>query len=135
MQLGLPVVSEKQTTAKFLNHWLEQVVKNTVRPKTLRTYSDIVKNHLAPALGEVPVGKLSAQQVREFLNVKLASGLSPRTVKHLLVTLRGALEVAVKDGQIPRNVAALVEPAARTTVRGSVVLTGTSPRVPGCRAR
>jgi len=36
--------------------------------------------------------------------------LSPRTVKHLLVTLRGALAVAVKDGQIPRNVAALVDP-------------------------
>jgi integrase len=31
-------------------------------------------------------------------------------VKHLLVTLRGALESATKDGLIPRNVAALVDP-------------------------
>jgi integrase len=31
-------------------------------------------------------------------------------VKHLLVTLRGALSVAVRDGQIQRNVAALVDP-------------------------
>lgn len=36
--------------------------------------------------------------------------LSPRTVKHLLVTLRTALEVATKDGLVPRNVAALVDP-------------------------
>jgi integrase len=109
-QLGLPIVSEKQTTAKFLDHWLEQVVKSRVRPKTLRTYSDLVKKHISPAIGDVPLGKLSPQKVREFLNAKLESGLSPRTVKHLLVTLRGALGVAVKDGQIPRNVAALVDP-------------------------
>jgi len=114
---GIPIVSEKQTVARFLAHWLEQVVKSTVRPKTFRTYSDLVKNHLAPGLGDIPpglgdipLGKLSPQKVREFLNAKLAAGLSPRTVKHILVTLRGALAVALKDGQIPRNVAALVDP-------------------------
>ena len=36
--------------------------------------------------------------------------LSARTVKHLLVTLRGALSVAVKWDLVPRNVAALVDP-------------------------
>jgi integrase len=36
--------------------------------------------------------------------------LSARTVKHLLVTLRGALNVAVKWDRVPRNVAALVDP-------------------------
>jgi integrase len=109
-QKGIPIVSEKQTVAKFLEHWLNQVVKTTIRPKTYRTYSDLVKLHIAPGIGDVPIGKLSPQRVREFLNAKLASGLSPRTVKHLLVTLRGALDVATKDGQIPRNVAALVDP-------------------------
>jgi integrase len=110
LQLGIPIVSEKQTAGRFLEHWIEQVVKPTVRPKTLRTYSDLVKNHITPSIGEIPLGRLSPQQVREFVNSKLESGLSPRTVKHLLVTLRGALGVAVKDGQITRNVAALVDP-------------------------
>jgi integrase len=85
-------------------------VKGHVRPKTLRTYSDLVRLHISPAIGEVLLGKLTPQRVREFLNAKLESGLSPRTVKHLLVTLRGALSVAVNDNQIPRNVAALVDP-------------------------
>jgi len=110
LQLGIPIVSDRQTVAKFLDHWLEQVVRSRVRPKTFRSYSDLVKNHIAPAIGEVALGKLSPQQVREFLTAKLATGLSPRTVKHLLVTLRGALAVAVKDGQIARNVAELVAP-------------------------
>lgn len=116
VQLGLPIVSEKQTVAKFLDHWLNEVVKPIVRPKTFRTYSDLVKNHITPCLGDLPLGKLSVQHVREFLNSKLAvqelpkKSFSARTVKHLLVTLRGALAVAVKDGLIPRNVAALVDP-------------------------
>jgi integrase len=109
-RIGLPIVTEKQPLRQFLADWLDQVVKPGVRPKTHRTYADIVKLHIGPGLGDVPLGKLSPQQVREFLNMKLASGLSPRTVKHLLVTLRGALAVATKDGQIPRNVAALVDP-------------------------
>lgn len=120
-QLGIPIVSEKQTVAKFLEHWLERVIKTKVRPKTFRTYSDLVKNHLAPAIGHVPLGKLSPQHIRDFLNAKLTipetiesptdrKRLSPRTVKHLLVTLRGALAVAEKDGQVPRNVASLVDP-------------------------
>ena len=66
--------------------------------------------------------------MRGFLNEKLATPqpsrkkvkagctpeprkpLSPRTVKHLLVTLRGALESALKDGLSVRNVAAIVDP-------------------------
>lgn len=84
-------------------------LKARVRPATLCTYSDLVKNHVSPAIGAVPIGKLAPAHVREFLNAKLAAGLCPRTVKHLLVTLRGALGVAVKDGQIARNVAALVD--------------------------
>jgi integrase len=110
LKSGMPIVSEKQTVARFLTHWLDEVVKPTVRPKTHRTYSDLVKKHIAPAIGQVPLGKLTPQKIREFLNQKLTTDLSPRTVKHLLVTLRGALSVAVKDGQIPRNVAALVDP-------------------------
>jgi len=110
LRLGIPIVTEKQTIAQFLTRWLEQSAKPKVRPKTLRTYSDFVKNHISPAIGEIALGKLSPQKVREFLNAKLEAGLSPRTVKHLLVTLRSALAVAVKDGQIPRNVAGLVDP-------------------------
>jgi integrase len=109
-QLGLPVRTEKETTGQFLQHWLNEVVKNRVRPRTFQTYCYQVKYHMVPGLGEIQLGKLSPQHVREFLNAKIAAKLSPQTVKHLLVVLRGALAVAVKDGQIPRNVASLVDP-------------------------
>jgi integrase len=127
-QRGININPEKQTVGQFLQNWLKDVVRPSVRPKTYRTYSDFVKLHLAPGLGSIQLAKLSPQHVRAFLNEKLATPqpsrkkvnpddppepgkpLSPRTVKHLLVTLRGALESAVKDGLIPRNVAAVVDP-------------------------
>jgi integrase len=109
LKSGIPIVIEKQTVANFLSHWLD-ATKHQVRPKTHRTYSDIVRLHISPALGTVPLNKLSPQHVRQFLTLKIESGLSPRTVKHLLVTLRTALAVATKDGELARNVAALVDP-------------------------
>ncbi len=135
LQLGIPIVSEKQTVEKFLAHWLDQVVKPTVRPKTHRTYSDLVKNHISPALGGIALGKLSSQKVREFLNAKLSAGLSPRTVRHLLVTLRGALAIAVKDCQLPRNVAGLVDPPRVPKPETQAFTPEASTSLPGSRAR
>src|SRR5690349_14308711 len=79
IKLGIPITNEKQTVGTFLAHWLDQIVKPTVRPKTHRTYSDLVKGHLTPGLGAVQLGKLSPQKIREFLNEQLAAGFSPRT--------------------------------------------------------
>ena len=58
LKSGIPIINEKQTVSNFLTHWLEQVIKTRVRPKTLRTYSDIVKLHISPAIGEVPLGTI-----------------------------------------------------------------------------
>src|SRR5262249_51236993 len=122
-QQGLPVAPDRQTVGQFLDAWLEHVVKPSVRPKTYRTYSDLVKLRIAPAIGSQILFKLSPAHVRTFLNEMLTTvrpsrrkpepgkatepgkALSPRTVKHVLVTLRGALESAVKDGLVARNVA------------------------------
>jgi integrase len=54
--------------------------------------------------------KLSPYHVQAMLNEKLATSLSPRTVQYLRAVLRQALGQAVKWGQVPRNVATLVDP-------------------------
>jgi integrase len=110
LKSGIPIVSDKQTVGNFLDHWLIQVLKNTVRPKSYRTTSDFIKNHYKPTLGAIPLNQLSAQHLRVWMNSKLETGLSARTVSNLLMTLRAALAVGVKDGLIPRNVGAMVDP-------------------------
>jgi integrase len=42
VQRGIPIPTERQTVAQFLQSWLVEVVKPSVRPKTLKTYDYIV---------------------------------------------------------------------------------------------
>lgn len=106
-QKGLPVITERQTLAHFLEQWLE-VVRPSVRPKSYRFYSDHVNLHIAPALGKKRLEKLTPTDVQRLVNDKLQSGLSPQTIRHIITTLRAALSVAIKWQLVYRNVAALV---------------------------
>jgi integrase len=108
VQKGFPIPTERQTLAKFLQSWLTEVVKPSVRPKTLKTYDYIVNLHIEPELGKKVLTKLSPQDVQRFMNEKLKSGLSARTVRHINDTLRCALNVALRWGLVSRNVATLV---------------------------
>lgn len=110
IQKGLPVASVKQTLSKHLAWWLSEVVKRKNRPSTYRSYLQLVRLHIEPALGNVALAKLTTQQVRTFLNERQDSGLSSRTVQYLHAVLRKSLNVAVKDQALIRNVAALADP-------------------------
>jgi len=60
-----------------------------------------------PSLGKMQLVKLSPTDVQSFLNSKLESGLSAKTINHINATLRRALNVAMKYDLVHRNVAAL----------------------------
>jgi integrase len=109
-QLGLPVQMEKQTVKQYLTRWLEDIVRRKNRPATYRSYEQLVRVHIVPAVGDVLLTKVTTQQVRAMLNEKQDSGLSSRTVQYLHAILRKALNVAWKDQVVARNVAALIDP-------------------------
>lgn len=111
--LGLPICSQKQSTAQFLKGWLESVEIKT-RPKTYTFYEYIVRIHLVPGLGKVQVSKLTPQNIQQFINEKADSNLASRTVRHIHRTLCTALETAVRFGDLPRNVASLASPPRAT---------------------
>ena len=108
-QQGLPVAIERQTVGQFLDRWLVDVAKPSLRPKTYHSYAALVRLHLKPALGHIQLGKLEPGQVQAMMNAKLASGLSPRTVQYLRAVLRRAIGQALKWGQVSRNVVILTD--------------------------
>jgi integrase len=108
-QKGLPVVGERQTVGQFLADWLENWAKPSVRPKTFVSYSDTVRLHIVPAIGRIPLSKLTPQQVQAMLNECLRSGLSPRTVGYVRSVLGIALARALKLGLVARNIVELVD--------------------------
>jgi integrase len=107
---GLPIDPKRMSLSDFLTSWLEDSVKPSVRVTTYENYKTLVNTHIMPSLGQVQLQKLSPQQIQQFLNYKLESGLSTRTVQYLLVLLRRSLGLAVKWALVQRNVALLVDP-------------------------
>ncbi|GAA3115571.1 tyrosine-type recombinase/integrase [Nonomuraea salmonea] len=134
---GIPVSSENWTLADFLTYLLKNIVSQERRPKTYQGYESVVRLHLVPGLGKKRLGKLNAQDVRLFINrvrsecqccrngwdasrekpvcCALKGGqccdsrLSTRMVQFIHAFLRNALECAVREEIIARNVAKLVK--------------------------
>lgn len=107
---GLPVPDDRLTVGQFLDRWLEASVKPSVRPRTYESYAGHVHRHLKPALGQIPLSRLSPAQVQDFLNKRIESGLSPTTAISIRATLRRALNMAMRWELVVRNVATLIDP-------------------------
>ena len=118
-QEGIPVAATSQTVGEYLAYWIKDVVPYRVRPLTFRTYEMVVREHLIPGLGRKRLSRLTAKDVRLFLNSRREAmsrspgrsgqALSPRTIFHLHAVLRNALEHAVREDLLPRNVAKQVQ--------------------------
>ena len=102
------VAATRSRVAEHLEDWLRGHGPH-VAPTTLASYRDTIAVHLSPALGHHRLAKLSPQVIRDYVDTKLRTGLSPTTVRYHLAMLKMALHQAVRDGLLPRNVAALVK--------------------------
>jgi integrase len=106
---GLPIVNDRQNIAQFLDGWLENNVKPSVRPRTFRSYEQIVRLYLKPKLGHVRLAKLSPQHLQAMMK-ELTQEVSAHAAGHARTILRIALGQALKWGLVARNVATLVNP-------------------------
>jgi integrase len=121
---GLPVASERQSVAKFLEDWLEHTLKSRAKPRSVESFTVIVNKHIVPALGRIRLDKLTPQQVQALLEKKREPyktktkagkviekhGLSPQSIASIRTVLRSALNQALKWGMVARNVATLIDP-------------------------
>jgi integrase len=100
---GLVFDAGKLMLGDYLDRWLADSVKDTVRQRTYERYESIVRVHIRPAIGRVKLKALTPAHARALYRQKLDSGLAPRTVNYIHVTLHKALRQAVSDGLVPRN--------------------------------
>jgi integrase len=106
---GLVYDAGNMTVGEYLDRWLNDSMRNTVRRRTWERYEQFVRVHLTPGLGKIKVAKLTPAHVRGLYRDRLDSGLAPRTVLHIHRAFSKALKQAVADGLIPRNPAAPVK--------------------------
>ncbi|MFC8271390.1 tyrosine-type recombinase/integrase [Streptomyces sp. NPDC057271] len=134
--LGLPVAAADSTVSAYLTYWLNGVAVHQIRENTHTRYSACVRLHLIPGLGAKKLARLTARDVRTFLDGLRATcqccaqgrdtarrqccaigqccdkRLSPLTVTYVHSVLKSALEHAVREDDLPRNVARNVKTTA-----------------------
>lgn len=105
-----PRGSTRLRVGDFLNRWLNTEVPLRCRPSGVRRRESIVRVHLKPALGHVPLVKLAPSTIQEFV-----SGLKGRSARYIFVILRAALRHAVKMELILADPTERVTPPRATT--------------------
>lgn len=106
---GTLAADDRLTVADFLARWLEDVARPTVRPGTFQSYEELVRLHVVPHVGAVPLVKLRPMHVDAMLGNMERAGLSPRRRQMARAVLRRALQHALKRQMVPRNVVDVVD--------------------------
>ncbi|MBT2481667.1 site-specific integrase [Streptomyces sp. ISL-94] len=133
---GLPVATADSTLGDYLTYWLNSVAIHHLRENTQTRYATCIRLHLIPGLGTKKLSRLTARDVRTFLDrlrttcqccthgldearrrccaIDQCCGklLSPLTLTYVHSVLKSALEHAVREDELPRNVARNVKTAA-----------------------
>jgi integrase len=110
LQQGLPPVPERLTVAQWVTHWLDVAVKPPARRRnTYLGYEVRVRQDIIPCLGHHRLAHLQPHHVEEWLRGLRERYAAPRTVQYAHAVLRAALEHALRQGLVMRNVAKLVE--------------------------
>ena len=98
----------------WLTYWYENHSKTKIRPTTQETYESRIRLHIIPEIGDIPLNKLTQNDLQQFygrlkksgrkrFTDKYGEGLSDRMVRMCHATCRSALEKAVQDGLIRVN--------------------------------
>ena len=108
----------------MLKRWLP-TKRGRLKPSTAESYERIIRLHINPNIGNIPVQKLRPEDLDELYARLLTDGkrngagggLSAQTVRNVHVTIQGALSDAERKGTVMRNVADLAD--APTNSRAS----------------
>jgi integrase len=134
---GIPVATTTLTVAQYMSYWLEHIAEPSIRRTTYATYEGDVRLHIVPGIGKRKLKALQASDIRAWLSELrtkcqcCAQGrdaardehrccaladprccqafLSASSIRHALRVLRAALQDAVDEELLSRNVARLVQ--------------------------
>jgi integrase len=101
---GMLATGPNQTVKQFMEYWLEEVHKPTIRVSSYISYRAMLDNHILPELGPYKLRQLTVQHIESFYVKKAKQGLSANTLKVIHGVLHNALAHAVYLNLVARNV-------------------------------
>lgn len=110
VERGVIQAGSSFTVETWLNHWLDNIASQRIRPRTLMGYRSYVRVWLVPHLGRHKLSSLNEDHVRAMYRAMSDAGKTDATRRQAHAILRRALVVAMREGRISRNPAANVDP-------------------------
>ena len=104
----------KMPLGKWLDRWLEEYAAPSVRPSTLEGYRGYIERNIKPYMGNKPVSKITAEDIRQLYRELQEHGrqeehpqygyrLAGSTVRRIHGVLHEALDAAAQENLIARN--------------------------------
>ena len=100
--------AEQYTVGQWMDVWFENYAKLKVRPSSHQTYRGYIDNHIKPAIGSIPLAKLTTLDLQKLYKKLLASGrvdrlesrsqpkgLSAKTVRNIHQIISSAMNFAM----------------------------------------
>jgi integrase len=106
---SVPLPGVRWTVAGWLEHWLENIARPTIRQSSYDAYRIAVRVHLIPGVGEHRLDRLRPEHLERLYRRMIATGARPATAHQMHRTIRTALGEAVRRRQVQENVATLAK--------------------------
>ena len=97
---GLKFEPSDMSFADYLDYWFDNYVKMSCKYSTQLNYSQIIDNHLKPALGMYKLRSLTPLMIQEYVNQKFIVGLKKNTLSGIMGVLSGSLKYAVVPAKL-----------------------------------
>ena len=99
-----------------LQRWHEAYAP-TMKPSYEILTEGLIRNHLKPHFGSRDLRELTETDLLNFVRIKLAKGLAPKTIRNALAILRRVFYLAQQEGTVVRNPAARIGELMRRVER------------------
>ncbi len=99
---GYDYQGSKTGLGEYLNQWLE-TSKVYLRDMTASHYAQVIRSHIQPSIGAIPLCDLNLARVERFYSDLVQSGVGIRTVRIVHAILHRALGKAVHYGLLFTN--------------------------------
>src|SRR5215213_9930561 len=100
---GIVTDDQNLSVGEYLDRWMNDAVRGTVRESTYSRDKYLLTNHIKPSIGRIKLKNLNALHLQGLYRERLDSGLSGSTVQKIHHVLHKALTQAMRWDLIPRN--------------------------------
>jgi integrase len=89
--------------AIYMRAWLNQYIKDKLKPNTYKTYRTVLENHAIPHFGNFELKDVKPMMYQKFIDSKLEEGLSTETARRIHNVVYQAYKRALINEYVTKN--------------------------------